>query len=81
VTAGFVLFRLADGRSLTVEDDDLRRIYEELWTLAAEPGAVSTAALLLHESRRSPAARQSVDLTPLQTDVLTRAIERLGGPG
>jgi hypothetical protein len=54
--AEIVRFALADGKTIDLRRDDLRLIYEELWQLANEPGAVSTAAILLHAAS---AARSS----------------------
>jgi hypothetical protein len=74
--SGNVEFRLADGTGVTVRDNDLRRIYEALWDLSALPGAVSTAALLLHESGHPARLRHPVDLNVAQGDVLRQALAR-----
>jgi hypothetical protein len=73
-------FLLSDGQSVTVTEDDLRRVYEELWNLAHEPGAVSTAALLLHEWQKRGVTRTTIELAPLQSDVLRKAITHVALP-
>jgi hypothetical protein len=62
---------------MEVSEGALQGVYEELWNLANEPGAVSTAALLMHEWRQLHAARQAVELTPSQSEALRRAVRRL----
>jgi hypothetical protein len=43
-----VRFALDDGEMLNA---DLRRIYDSLWEISDEPGAVSTAAIVVDVSR------------------------------
>lgn len=74
-----VHFDLADGTSLAVESNDLRRVYEDLWKLSSVPGAVSTAALLLHEAGRQPHHRHRVALNSLQSAALRRALDEFVG--
>ena len=75
--SGSARFTLADGEKLIVPDRDLRRIYDLLWELAAEPGAVSTAALLMDVSRRSEFAHAPITLTASQSAALGDAMARL----
>jgi hypothetical protein len=70
-----VQFDLADGTSATVESSDLRRVYEELWTLSSVPGAISTAALLFDEATRQPRYRHRIELNDLQSAALLRALD------
>lgn len=74
-----VHFDLADGTSLAVDSNDLRRVYEDLWKLSGVPGAVSTAALLLHEAGRHPHQRHRVTLNSLQSVALRRALDEFVG--
>ena len=75
-----VRFDLADGTAVTVEGGDLQQVYEELWALADLPGAVSAAALLIHEAERRPQYRQSVSLNGPQTAAFRRALDRCANP-
>lgn len=65
---------LDDGETLTVSDDDLRPTYEALWKLADEPGAISTAALLMDAMRIHPLARRTVRLAGPQSAALRKAV-------
>jgi hypothetical protein len=76
--SGSVRFASADGETLIVAEKDLRRIYELLWELAGEPGAVSTAALLMDASRQSEFARRTIALTAAQSAALAKAMAQLG---
>ena len=67
---------LADGTAVTVEGDDLRHVYRELWALTDLPGAVSTAALLVHEAERHPHYRQPISLDGPQTVAFRRALDQ-----
>jgi len=80
VVAGIVRFALADGETIDVRRDDLRLIYEELWQLVNEPGALSTAAVVLHESRQDVSSRP-IALTDYQSALLRAAVTRLGLEG
>ena len=71
----FISFTLNDGTTMIVPAPDWRRIYERLWDLSPEPGAVSTAALLLEASRLR--LRRPVELTSAQSEVLRRAVDGL----
>ena len=68
---------LDDGGTVTVEDEDLWPIYELLWELAKEPGAISTAALLMDAGRMNPFARRPVTLTKPQSAVLRQVVARM----
>ena len=68
---------LDDGQMLVIADEDVERVYELLWELAHEPGAVFTAALLIEASRTSEFARSAPTLTPTQSAVLREAVARL----
>jgi hypothetical protein len=73
-----VNFDLEDGTTVTVESDDLRRVYDELWLLSrAFPGAISTAALLLDEAGRHRRRRYGINLDRAQGSALTRALNQL----
>lgn len=72
-----VAFLLSDGSSVRVRDGDLRRIYEALWDLSELPGAISTAAMLIHEGQQSARFRHPIELNVTQGDVLRRALSDL----
>ena len=74
-STGSVQFDLADGTTVTVEEDELQRVYRELWELARLPGAISAAALLVHEAERHLSHRQTVDLNGPQTVAFRRALD------
>jgi hypothetical protein len=65
---------------VTVEGDDLRPVYEELWVLSDLPGAISTAALLIDEAGRHPSHREAVKLNSQQSMALRRALDRFAHP-
>ena len=79
-TSGLVRFELADGTAVIVEGDDLRNVYQELWALTDLPGAISAAALLVHEADRHPQYRQPVSLNGPQTVAFRRALDRSAKP-
>lgn len=58
----------------------MRRIYEVLWELSALPGAVSTAAMLLHEGRQASPFRHPVEVNVAQGDALRQALARFAEP-
>ena len=72
--SGVIEFLLSDGSTLFVEDEDTRRTYEALWDLSNLPGAVSTAAMLLHEANQSARFRRPVELNLAQGSVLRQAL-------
>jgi hypothetical protein len=77
MAGGSVTFALDDGETLSLADEDLRPIYDALWGLAPESGAVSTAVLLKDAWRLSPFARKPIALTTPQGAVLRKAISLL----
>jgi len=77
MTVGPVHFTLDDGARLLVPADELRTIYDLLWDLAPEPGAISTAAVLLEAARARSGRRPSVELTDTQSTALRRAVDLL----
>jgi hypothetical protein len=74
MTREAVEFKLSDGTSLVIPDAELRRLYEELWNLSNVPGAISAAALLMDEARKRALYRSPVELSPPQSNVLSRAV-------
>jgi hypothetical protein len=74
MAGGSVTFTLDDGETLSVPDEALRPIYDTLWDLAREPGAVSTAALIMDARRLRPFARNPTELTTPQSAVLRKAM-------
>jgi len=76
MTGGAGRFRLADGEIVDLYADGLRAVYEHLWVLADQPGAVSAAALLLH-AQRSAARPWPIQLDERQTAAFKLAQSRL----
>ena len=74
MTRGSVSFTLDDGGTLTVLDRDVQHVYEALWGISGEPGAVTTAAYLVSQSRVRPYARLRVGLTTPQSAALRKAV-------
>ena len=72
-----VRFLLVDGESVELRNDVLQDAYRALWDLAPEPGAVSTAALLMHEMKQAAVTRKTIELTAPQSAVLREAMSRL----
>ncbi len=68
---------MSDGSSVRVRDGDLRRIFEALWDLSELPGAISTAAMLMHEAQQSARFRHPIELNIAQGEVLRRALSSL----
>jgi hypothetical protein len=54
MTGGSVSFTFDDGGTLIVLDEDVRQVYDSLWGISGEPGAVATAAYLMSMSRLRP---------------------------
>jgi len=77
MAGGLVSFTLDDGAIVEVPEDQLRQVYDLLWDLAKEPGAVSAAALLMDASRLSPFTRKPILLTTPQSAVLRQAVAQL----
>jgi hypothetical protein len=73
---GSVSFTLDGGETLTVPDEDWSGVYEGLWGLSKEPGAVSTATLMMDARRLLPFHRR-IDLTRPQSVVLRKAVALL----
>jgi hypothetical protein len=77
VPGGSVTFTLDDGGTLSVPDEDVQRVYDSLWEISGEPGAVTTAAYLMSQSRLAPNSRLPVVLTASQSAVLREAVALL----
>jgi hypothetical protein len=73
-------FDLADGTNVTLEGDDLLRLYQELWVLSEFIGATSAAALLIEEAGRHAPYRRPVSLNGPQTVAFRRALEHSASP-
>jgi hypothetical protein len=77
MTGGSVSFTFDDGGSLTILDEDVLQVYDSLWEVSGEPGAVATAAYLMSMSRVRPSARLPVGLTAPQSVALRKAVALL----
>ena len=55
------------------------RVYDLLWQLAPQPGAITTAAALHMAAQQSEASRFPLELTATQAAVLRQAIALLDG--
>jgi hypothetical protein len=77
MAVGSVRFTLDDGETIIVPDDELRRIYESLWSMSHEHGAISAAALVMDVSRLSPYGPRTVELTTPQSTVFRKALALL----
>jgi hypothetical protein len=77
MTGGSISFTLDDGGTLTVMDEDMQRVYDSLWQISGESGAVSTAASLMTQSRLRPYARVPIALNTPQSAVLRKAVALL----
>jgi sensor domain CHASE-containing protein len=75
-----VTFVLPDGSTVEVGDKDMRAVYEALWDLSHLPGAISTAAVLLHEGRQSARFFHPVELNAAQGEALRTALARFANP-
>jgi hypothetical protein len=75
-----VTFSLPDGTTVKVADTDMRSVYDALWDLSDLPGAISTAAVLLHEGRQSTRFNHAVELNIAQGEALRSAIARFANP-
>ena len=73
-----VQFRLADGERIALDQHETRRIYDALWKLAGEPGAVSAAALLLHHWSQDGVTGRETDLDGSQSAALRKAMSQGG---
>ena len=76
MAGGSLRLALSDGETLTIEADEVERIYENLWRLAPKPGAVALAGVLAATSRDSATAlgSRSVELTERETAVIREAM-------
>jgi gamma-glutamyl:cysteine ligase YbdK (ATP-grasp superfamily) len=81
VRGGRVRFLLDNRETLVVADEDLRRVYDQLWRLAPQAGAVSTAAVVHAALRRSESALDLIELTATQSAVLRQAVALLDSDG
>jgi hypothetical protein len=75
-----VTFVLSDGSTVEVNDRDMRTVYEALWDISHLPGAISTAAVLLHEGRQSARFTNPVELNAAQGEALRTALGRFANP-
>jgi hypothetical protein len=73
---GPVTFLLPDGATVAVHEEDVQRVYNMLWDISGLPGAVSTAALLLYESRQASRYRPPVALSAAQSEAIREAVAR-----
>jgi hypothetical protein len=77
MSGGPVRFILDDGAALDVAEGDVPQVYELLWQLATQPGAITTAAMLHAAAQQSEFTRLSVELTAAQSATLRRALDLL----
>jgi len=77
VPSGPVRFTLDGGETLTVSEKDVPRVYDRLWQLAPQPGAITTAAALHAAAQQSEFSRRPVELTATQAAMLRQAIALL----
>lgn len=66
-------FVLADGETINVGETELKHVYDALWDLASERGAVSAAAQLQVASH-AVGTRRYVELTKRETHAFRKAI-------
>jgi hypothetical protein len=74
-----VRFVLSDATSVTLGNDELQRAYQALWDIAAEPGAVSMAAILLN-AQAEARLTGSVELRERESDAFRSALDRFANP-
>ena len=77
VPGGPVRFNLDGRETLTVAEKDVARVYDLLWQLAPQPGAITTAAALHAAALQSEFSRLPVELTATQAAMLRQAIALL----
>lgn len=70
-----VRLTLHDGERLTIADEDVPRVYENVWRLVPKPGAVTLAQALKAASRERPLTRHPVELTENQSAIIREAVE------
>jgi hypothetical protein len=69
-----VRLTLHDGETLTIADEAVWGVYENLWRLSDKPGAITVAGALIAASRQSLPA---LDLDGPQSAVIREAIAML----
>jgi hypothetical protein len=74
MAGGSLTFILDDGETVSVADEELRPIYDALWALSSQSGAISTAALIMDARRLRPFARRPIALTTPQSAMLRKAM-------
>jgi hypothetical protein len=74
MTVAEVRLTLHDGELLIIASGDVDRVYENLWRLAPESGAVTLAGILVAESRGQMRRRYPLDLTEAQSAIIREAI-------
>jgi hypothetical protein len=74
-----VVVTFSDGERIAVTDAELRLVYDELWSRAADVvGAVSTAGMIDHTLRRSRAGLgREIVLSERQTGAFRDALASL----
>lgn len=77
MAGGPVRFTLDDGKTLTVAVKDVPRVYELLWQLAPQPGAITTAVALHTAAQQSEVSRLTIELSAAQTALLRQAVALL----
>lgn len=77
VPGGPVRFTLDDGETLTVAEENVQRVYDLLWQLAPQPGAITTAAVLHAAAQQSEFSRLALELTATQSTMLRQAVALL----
>ena len=73
---GSVRFVLDDGEALTLAGSDLAEVYECLWRLTAQKGAISVAALIRVSSHADP-MQSPIALDKTQSAAMREAIALL----
>jgi hypothetical protein len=73
---GPMRFALHDGETLTLDEGDLKQVYELMWQLAPRPGAISVAALIRGASRAN-AVGVPIDLNASQSAAMREAMALL----
>jgi hypothetical protein len=76
VSEGVGRFRLADGEVVDLYAEGLRAVYDELWSVSDQPGAVSAAALVRH-AEQSAGGRRLVELNERESAAFRLARSRL----
>jgi hypothetical protein len=74
-----VVVRLADGERISMADDELRLVYEDLWLQAKDVmGAVSTAGMIEYARRGAQAGLlREIALSDSQSGVFSEALARI----